>query len=141
MRDPRSPGAAPEAGVTGNGEAGARRHRRADEWRWRQRAAALKRVLRESRKAGAVAVDTHGVRIWLNQPSPLSQRAKQPAKTVEVEGQREPRLNSRQRRSAARLRAYQERKRAVEPAGTQRDGRATPRTFRGISSIHLRFRS
>ena len=62
-RDPRSPGAAPEAGVTGNGEAGARRHRRADEWRWRQRAAALKRVLRESRKAGAVAVDTHGARI------------------------------------------------------------------------------
>ena len=82
MRDPRSPGAAPEAGVTGNGEAGARRHRRADEWRWRQRAAALKRVLRESRKAGAVAVDTHGARIWLNQPSPQQQRAKQPAETV-----------------------------------------------------------
>ena len=118
MRDSRSPGVAPEAGATGSDAAGTRRNRRTYGKRWRHHAAALKHVLRESRKAGAVAVDTHGARVWLNQPSPQLQRATQPAETADAEGQSETQLNARQRRSAARLRAYQERKRK-ESAGPQ----------------------
>ena len=60
MRDSRSPGVVPEAGMPENDAAGERRNRRTYKRHRRQRGAALRHVLRESRRAGAVAVAAHG---------------------------------------------------------------------------------
>ena len=65
---------------------------------------------------------THGTLIWLKQPGKRPQPATQPATAAGAANQRDTRMNSRQRRSAERLRAFQQHKRAaVEPAGTQRE--------------------
>ena len=65
-------------------------------------------------------MEAHGALIWLKQPMREAQPETQPAATAEAEGQRETRMNSRQRRNAERLRVFQAMKRAeMEPTGDQ----------------------
>ena len=65
-------------------------------------------------------MEAHGALIWLKQPMREAQQETQPAATAEAEGQRETRMNSRQRRNAERLRVFQAMKRAeMEPTGDQ----------------------
>ena len=78
MRDSRSPGVVPESGKPLNDAATGRRIRRADEKHHRYRGAALRYVLRESRRAGAVAVAAHGTLIWLKQPASRLQPVERP---------------------------------------------------------------
>ena len=110
MRDPRSPELAPEAGATEKGAAGTRRTRRTGQRHRGQRGATLRYVLREARRAGAVAVAAQGTMIWLKQPDKGMQKATQPAAAAETETQRDTRTTSRQRRNAARPLEFQQRK-------------------------------